>query len=549
MVKRAQFVVLYRQFLFRAVDVELISAGGDMSKLLGQFGALLVWFSAGFGLAVMGGGASMLMVHFLIATTMLAVGVFAVLNWDSAFPDRRDVFVLAHLPVSSRTIFLAKVAATGGALAVTIAALNFAPGILVPAMSAPAKYGPLGVFFAWQVYRTLFAYWVTMFAAGVFVYGSLLTVQGMAAQIFPRRIFLRVSAVLQMAAFCAMVAGYFLEPSWALKYGVDHLPAFWFQGLFETLNGSHLAVMHAFAERAVENAAIALAAAGCAYALSYFRTLRKMVEEPDILPGRHSLAWLPRFGSGHATAVVQFAIRTLARSRQHRMILAFYLGIGFAVMILLGRTPEFEKRMMADAAANPDVAIPLLAASVVMMVSWIAGTRVVFSMPMELRANWIYRVMPPAHPTAGLRARRRAGLVLALAPVWLLWAAGFLAMWPPRPAIAHLTLLALAGVLLVEVLIAGGSRIPFTCSYLPGKSQLHLAFLGAMGLGYLILKAVEWEARIFANGRVYGLTVAAFAGAIFAARWWNQRGSKDEDAGTRFEDLPDPAVLELKLSG
>jgi hypothetical protein len=42
------------------------------------------------------------MEHFLISTTMLVVGLFAVLSWDSAFPDRRDVLVLGPLPVRSR---------------------------------------------------------------------------------------------------------------------------------------------------------------------------------------------------------------------------------------------------------------------------------------------------------------------------------------------------------------------------------------------------------------------------------------------------------------
>ena len=30
----------------------------------------------------------------MIATTMLVVGLFAILSWDSTFPDRRDVMVL-----------------------------------------------------------------------------------------------------------------------------------------------------------------------------------------------------------------------------------------------------------------------------------------------------------------------------------------------------------------------------------------------------------------------------------------------------------------------
>ncbi len=44
---KRQFRVLYRQSLFRLMDVELLagSAGGDASQLLGQFGALLIFGS------------------------------------------------------------------------------------------------------------------------------------------------------------------------------------------------------------------------------------------------------------------------------------------------------------------------------------------------------------------------------------------------------------------------------------------------------------------------------------------------------------------------
>src|SRR5262252_3441832 len=118
--------VLVRQFLFRVFDPEVLSpqAQGDATKLLGQFAALLVFFSAAgsFGAILMSGARefsggtvstvfTMVVQHFLIATTMLAVGLFAVLSWDATFPDQRDVLVLAPLPVRARTMFLAKVAA------------------------------------------------------------------------------------------------------------------------------------------------------------------------------------------------------------------------------------------------------------------------------------------------------------------------------------------------------------------------------------------------------------------------------------------------------
>src|SRR5580692_8876467 len=104
---KLQFRVLYRQFLFRVVDLELLStsAKGDVSKLLGQFAALLLYVSLLLALVGILFGSSDMpapqklaatwgIENFLIATTMLVVGLFVVMSWDSMFPDRRDVLVL-----------------------------------------------------------------------------------------------------------------------------------------------------------------------------------------------------------------------------------------------------------------------------------------------------------------------------------------------------------------------------------------------------------------------------------------------------------------------
>ncbi len=110
--RNLQFRVLYREFLFRMVDRELLSvhAQGDTSKLLGQFAAVLILLSIPFTIMALGvenahAPREAVLIsawgveHSLIATTMLVVGLFAVLSWDSTFPDSRDVLVLAPLPV------------------------------------------------------------------------------------------------------------------------------------------------------------------------------------------------------------------------------------------------------------------------------------------------------------------------------------------------------------------------------------------------------------------------------------------------------------------
>ena len=212
-----QFRVLYREFLFRIVDLEILSSRADIAALLGQFAAMLAALSLMFcqgALRIFRSQApsSATLVsawadeHFLIATTMAVVGLFAVLSWDAALPNQRDVLVLAPLPVRRRTLFLAKLTAAGTALALAVAALNFFSGVFYPFAIGLASGGFVGVV------RSFAAYWFTMLAAAAFMFGWVLGIQGMAAQLLSRQHFLRLSAVLQTVSFCLILAVYFLQP-------------------------------------------------------------------------------------------------------------------------------------------------------------------------------------------------------------------------------------------------------------------------------------------------------------------------------------------------
>src|SRR5260370_37561259 len=115
----------------------------------------------------------------------------------------------------------------------------------------------------------------------------------------------------------------------------------------------------------------------------------------------------------------QFSVRTLARSRQHRVILAFYLGVGFALTIFLLRAPAMQPPLPDAAASDPwrEANTPLLAASIVMMALAVVGTRVVVALPLELPANWIFRVTGVAPGPETLAARRPSRLPLSAVPV------------------------------------------------------------------------------------------------------------------------------------
>jgi hypothetical protein len=527
-VERQQFRVLYREFLFRMADIEALSAHaqGDTNKLLGQFASLAIFASIVLSLPAMEPPSGIIaralffvvsMEHLLVSTTMLAVGLLAVLCWDRLFPDSRDVLTLAPLPVRGRTVFLAKAAAIATALGLTVGMLHAAAGLVWPA-AFTATFGGARNFPRWFA-----AYWVTMLGAGAFVFCCVLAVQGVAALALPRRLFLRVSGWLQMGAFCLFVCGYFLKPKPAWS------PGHWFMGAFFQMNGLPQAPVSTLGRTAWLALGIAGGVAAASYTLAHARMLRQIVEAPDIPPLAAGFRRLPRFGGPLATAVTHFSIRTMMRSRQHRLIYAFYLGLGFALTILMLRTPRL--------AAEPVAAATMLAMGCAVM-----GMRVVFALPLDLRANWMFRVTPMEGGEAALAARRRALLALAVAPVWAASAAVCFRMLPPGTATAHLVVLGLVGAVLAEAALTGPVKIPFTCSYLPGKSNVHVTFWMCVLLVLTIVaKAAELEMRAVGRPLWFGGIVAALAALLMIL----QRSK--EPMELRFEEEPADAVVQLRL--
>jgi len=559
-----QFRILHREFLFRIVDREVLAAHaqGDATKLLGRLASVLVIISIPFaGMALTLGDvhmdhAEIVMAawsaeHALIATTMLVVGLFAVLSWDSIFSDRRDVLVLAPLPVRVSTIFLAKAASLAVALGAAVLTFNALPGLALPLVLAPPSSSPFSMLFSLGIYRALISYWITMAACGGFVFCCALIVQGVSAQL-PRRIFLRFSAFLQMATFCLFLGVYFLQPSLASlklltaaqnQQLLRWLPTYWFVGLLQQLNGSLDGPAHStlqmLANRAWIGLAVAVLGAGVTFLLAYLRIIRKIVEEPDLIPASGHLAWLPGFGTLLNTAVVQFSIRSLLRSRPHRVIFSFYAGIGFAILILFLKTPAAQT---LSASWTGD-----LAASFLLLAMWILGIRVVFAMPLELKANWVFRITELRDAATYLRASRRALLTLSVLPVWAASASVFSWLWPWRQAAEHLIVLALAGIAMAELCLYDFHKIPFTCSYLPGKSNLHITFVLCLMGG---LNATYWcselERRALSDPAQYAWIVVTLV-AIAMAAWWRTKAAGTESGMIRFEEELSPVISGLGL--
>jgi hypothetical protein len=390
-----------------------------------------------------------------ISLTMLVIGLFSLLTWDSTFPDRRDAMVLGPLPVKPRMILLAKIAASVALLSFAILCLNFASSVGWSVIFAASRgFGPFFCF--------LSAFWITMFAASVFLYGSVLTVQGLTGFLLPRRIFLRFSAIVQVATFGLFLSVFFLQPyveSPADLAALHHhallaaSPVVWFFALFNQCNGSLPAYAFWLARRAFVALACAVIGAVASLLICYVRTMRKTVEEPDLVPAGHGLRWTPQLGGSLQSVVLLFILRSLRRSRQHRVILAFFLAIVFACALgLLSRAPGIG----STGPMPPDFII----LTIWMIVFAVLGFRAVFPLPISLTANWVLRVTQLRPPEDYIAAVRRSLIALAVVPVWIAAALFSLSYRPFSQTAAHLALLLLLGFILADFRWSASTKFP-----------------------------------------------------------------------------------------
>jgi hypothetical protein len=181
-----------------------------------------------------------------------------------------------------------------------------------------------------------------------------------------------------------------------------------------------------------------------------------------------------------------------------------------------------------------------------MMVLAIVGLRSVFALPITLHANWVLRATQLRSTRQYVAATRRTLLLLAALPVWLLVAALSDSFYLWREVVAHLTVVALWSLILTEVSLIGFYKLPFTCSVLPGKTNIQFLFWGffifAVIFAYMF---ADFEIHALHNPPRFELLLAILAG--IAVCLWGFNRHRARSAFLYFEELPQETITTLGI--
>lgn len=450
---------------------------------------------------------------FFISLSMICVGLLSAFQWQNLFPNRQDYLTLKPLPVRLYQVFVARFAAAAVVFVVVAGDVNLATSVLFPFIaSGKWQVPPFGVSY-------VFAHAGATLGAGLFVFLAMVAVQGIGLTLLSPRAFDRASVLIQailFTSFAAAVPYVFDMPNrhrmiGSKPYWLVFFPPAWFLGLYQRLLGTHDAYFLHLSHVAVLGLWTTFAIALASYLVSYRRHAIRILEQSPpkrrwdiyrviagVIPER-----LAR--NSHERAIFDFVGRTLQRSRHHRLVLGLAVGVALLLSVQsVGPAVESQFRsaqLSTSWQIEPVLVLPLVIGAVL-----ISALCYVFQLPSELRANWVFRMAENSGRRELLDGVEGVLIVYGIMPAILLaLPLAALAMgW--SAAVAHSALMTVLLLLLLEMRLREWHKVPFTCSYVPGRRniwQIAGAYLVLFGIvipviGFFEMQMLRWFLLVLA---------------------------------------------------
>jgi hypothetical protein len=535
--------ILTRHFLRRFLENDLVAPDADRSQTLALVGAgcfcttLFITVAVSCFKYVIGthtpGQAAIASLDdkfFYLGLSMLVAALVAVSQWDALVVDGRDASILEPLPLRISTIRRAKLAAIAILGLSTAVIVNLAPTVLFPMLLVvKQRVRLIDALFIVLVHAV-----VTM-AAAVFGFVAVVASRDGLSVVLGPRLFARVSPLVQGVLVMVLGSALLLLPGAAtrverraLAVSTTLSPPAWFLGVYEVAAGSvvvnarrgplvarleaadRVATARYHAHRAQFQQLAGTALAGLAYAWNS-RRLPQLAPIPIRETRRRSrLSGLAALVTGRDAAVragFHFARAALWRSRTHRLTLAGAAAVGLAMAIIALSRVDLPEAMQSGRAVTRLLVIqPLLYGAL------LVGFRHAIRVPAELRANWGFQMAWQGQTRRCLAGARRAAIVALVLPALIVVFPLIALVTGPVPALLH-ALVGFAGALVVlEALLAGYDKVPFTCTYVPDEN------MKALGPLYVLVFLIGAASFARIEGRVIdsAAEAAIFVGVLLA---------------------------------
>jgi hypothetical protein len=485
---------------------------------------------------------------FYVMYAMLTSALLAAFTWDAMFPDRTDQEILGVLPLRPRTLAASRLAAAGGVALLFTLGTNLPAAFVysLAASSYPKMNGSLPMLFA--------AHLLTTVAASSFVYFGLMALRGLLAISAGERIAARMAVMLQLITVVLFVELFMFMPGILPRLVLRmeaadplfaFLPPVWFGSLYGYLAerlpaAASLAGIGALATALTIVAATALSLIPAAWMGRRALETRAQERAGGLMILARVIASLT-IRKPIVRGLFLFGVASFARSRRHALVLSTYLGLASAVGVVKLISSTYLGRIDFEFPSSEMLTLPLI-----LVFLTVVGLRVGFAIPTDMDANWPFRVMrPPVGPVVS--AARCLLMVLGVAPVTVVWTIVAFTLWPAADAIRAVAMMLSSSIALVEIMLAGWTKIPFAAGHEPSSSTMQRRWLPYVYATYLFGFVLAYLQARLVDSTQRTLAFVAVAMAVTAALRWRRHYTLRNQTAT-IDPIDDSALETLNLS-
>jgi len=412
--------------------------------------------------------------------------------------------------------------------------------------------------------RFMFVHWISAFAASFFAFFIFGFLVGALITLFGYKIFNQISTFLRpvlivffvfmMVFFIAESVGSFLLFSDFQQLKESNslflylFPPMWFTGLYEVLAGNRDSLFLALSVFAVFAFIIPPLALYLTGALGYGRYITKMQE---IKKKTMHLVKLKKYllrlfnrvflKSRVQRAVFYFFGKILKKSMLHKMRLATYLAASIAVILVI----QVSSSGIIQTLSSVNTA--LLSIPLILSFFLLVGIRVIVNIPITVEANWIFRLTETKDKKDYFTGLKKGIFFFVLFPIFVLLFLFYSFLWGWQISFLHCLYGILASFLLMDLLFYNYRKIPFACSYLPGKGKLHyfwMLYLVSFLIYVFLLSFIEYK---ILNSPLYLFISYGVIFILIAALKASKKYLFPKKLEIKYEEMPEPAMVTLTL--
>lgn len=463
-----------------------------------------------------------------LAYSAWAVAVITTTAWHALLLDRRDGLVLGGLPVNGIDVVASKLLSLGGYAGLLMLSMHGGAALTFGLFQVDARgEGSLLLLTA--------AHFIASSLCGLFVFFSIVALQGVALLLGGARMFARLSPLLHLLVV-ALVLASGLYISDVANATVDTIggagrhytpwilntPALWYLGVYDVILGFRDPALVTMAQRGMIALGIVLVPSLFAFPLSYRSVMRTAVEQSDggrrrsLLTGAAGVVARLTARRPDVRGVADFFLLSILRHTRPRLALAVAAGAAIARTLPVVAL-EFRDGVPAIATAG------VLSLPLGVMVFLIAGFRVAATMPSELPARGVFLITATSDRVAR-SAMSRVTLLLAVIVPAMAGAVGIGRAWGLALAVVHCAVCVTTGSLLIELAFGRLRGVPCAQPMTSSAGNLRAMWPVYLGGFIAIVTGIPMlELWWFSNGTLTVALITIPLLATIALRMFSRR--------------------------